>query len=44
MAKAKSKVQDAADTIKPYVERAMADDKLRKDVMHAFKTARTRRR
>jgi hypothetical protein len=40
MAKAKSKVQDAADTVKPYVERAMADDKLRKEVMHAFKTAK----
>jgi hypothetical protein len=40
MAKARSKVQDAADTVKPYVERAMADDKLRKEVMHAFKTAK----
>jgi hypothetical protein len=40
MAKAKDKVQDAADSMKPYVERAMTDDKLRKDVMHAFKTAR----
>jgi hypothetical protein len=40
MTKTKNKVYDAADTIKPYVERAMADDKLRADVMHAFKTAR----
>jgi hypothetical protein len=40
MAKAKTKVQDAADSMKPYVERAMADDKLRKDVLHAFKTAK----
>src|SRR4051794_22751013 len=40
MAKAKGKVQDAADTVKPYVERAMADEKLRKDVLHAFKTAK----
>jgi hypothetical protein len=41
MAKARSKVQDATDTMKPYVERAMTDEKLRKEVMHAFKTART---
>jgi len=40
MAKTKNKVYDAADTIKPYVERAMADDKLRADVMHAFRTAK----
>src|SRR5260221_11049707 len=40
MAKTKNKVYDAADTIKPYVERAMADDKLRTDVMHAFRTAK----
>ena len=40
MHKTKSKVYDTADTIKPYVERAMADDKLRGDVMHAFKTAK----
>ena len=40
MAKTKNKVYDAADSIKPYVERAMADDKLRADVMHAFRTAK----
>ena len=40
MAKAKNRVYDTADSIKPYVERAMADEKLRADVMHAFKTAR----
>jgi hypothetical protein len=40
MAKAKNKVYDRADSIKPYVERAMGDEKLRADVMHAFKTAR----
>jgi gas vesicle protein len=38
--KAKSKVQDAAENIKPYVERAMADEKLRDDVMRAFGSAR----
>ena len=40
MTKAKDKVYDKAENIKPYVERAMTDDKLRADVMHAFKTAR----
>jgi len=40
MTKTKNKVYDAADNIRPYVERAMSDDKLRADVMHAFKTAK----
>jgi predicted RNA-binding protein len=40
MTKTKSKVYDTADTIRPYVERAMSDEKLRADVMHAFKTAK----
>ena len=40
MTKTKNKVSDAADNIKPYVERAMSDEKLRADVMHAFKTAK----
>ena len=34
------KVTDAAESIKPYVERAMADEKLRDDVMRAFGSAR----
>jgi hypothetical protein len=38
--KAKNKVYDAAENIKPYVERAMADEKLRDDVMRAFGSAR----
>jgi hypothetical protein len=38
--KAKDKVYDAAESIKPYVERAMADEQLRDDVMRAFGTAR----
>jgi gas vesicle protein len=38
--KARDKVNDAAESIKPYVERAMADEKLRDDVMRAFGTAR----
>jgi gas vesicle protein len=40
MAKTKDKVYDAADTVKPYVERAMRDEKLRDDVMSAFTTAK----
>jgi hypothetical protein len=38
--KTKDKVYDAAENIKPYVERAMSDDKLRRDVMSAFSTAK----
>ena len=40
MAKTTDRVYDAAGTIKPYVERAMVDEKLRSDVMSAFSTAR----
>ena len=40
MAKTKDKVYDAADSVKPYVERAMRDEKLRGDVMSAFTTAK----
>ena len=40
MVKAKNKVYDRADSIKPYVERAMADGELRADLMHAFKAAK----
>jgi hypothetical protein len=40
MAKTKDKVYDAAGNVKPYVERAMQDEKLRDDVMSAFGTAR----
>ena len=40
MAKTKDKVYDAAGNVKPYVERAMSDDKLRQDVMSAFATAK----
>ena len=38
--KARDKVYDAAENIKPYVERAMEDEKLRDDVMSAFSTAK----
>jgi len=40
MAKTKDKMVDAAENVKPYVERAMNDDKLRADVMSAFATAK----
>jgi len=40
MANTKDKVYDAAGNVKPYVERAMNDDKLREDVMSAFATAK----
>ncbi len=40
MAKTRDKVYDTAENIKPYVERAMTDDKLRSDVMKAFQTAK----
>ena len=40
MVKTKDKVYDAAENVKPYVERAMNDDKLREDVMSAFATAK----
>ncbi len=40
MVKTKDKVYGAAENVKPYVERAMNDDKLRADVMSAFATAK----
>ena len=40
MAKTKDKVYDVAENVKPYVERAMSDEKLRDDVMSAFITAK----
>ena len=40
MAKTKDKVVDAAENVKPYVDRAISDEKLRADVMNAFSTAR----
>ena len=36
----KDKVTDAAENIKPYVERAMSDEKLKADVLSAFSTAK----
>ena len=40
MPKTRDTLLDAADSIKPYIERAMTDDKLRAEVMRAFGTAR----
>jgi len=40
MAKTKDKVSDAADTVKPYVERAMKDEDLGDNVKAAFQAAR----
>jgi gas vesicle protein len=40
MAKTKDKVYDAAGNVRPYVERAMKDEKLRDDVLSAFQTAK----
>lgn len=40
MTKTKDKVYDAADNVKPYVQRAMQDEKLREDVLSAFNTAK----
>ena len=36
----KVRVYDAAESVKPYVERAMRDERLRSDLMSAFSTAR----
>jgi hypothetical protein len=40
MAKTRDRVFDAAGSVKPYVERAINDEKLREEVMSAFSTAR----
>ena len=40
MTKAKDTFSGAAGAIKPYLERAMTDEKLREELLHAFGTAR----
>jgi hypothetical protein len=40
MTKTRDKVYDTAENVKPYVERAMHDEQLRNDVLHAFSTAK----
>jgi hypothetical protein len=41
MAKTKDKVSDAANTVKPYVDRALHDEDLRENVRNAYESART---
>ena len=41
MAKTKDKVSDAADNVKPYIDRAIHDENLREDIRNAFESART---
>ena len=40
IAKTKDKVSDATSSVKPFVERALGDEKLRDDVQSAFATAK----
>jgi len=40
MANTRDKVYDAASNVKPYVDRAISDERLREDVMSAFATAK----
>ena len=40
MPNTRDKVYDAAENVKPYVERAIHDEQLRRDVAHAFMTAK----
>ena len=40
MAKTKDRVVDVAENVKPYVDRAINDEKLRQEVLTAFATAR----
>src|SRR5262245_30557542 len=41
MAKTKDRVSDAADTVKPYVDRALHDAELRDNVRAAYQSARS---
>jgi hypothetical protein len=41
MHKTKDKVSDAADNVKPYVDRALHDDELRESLKSAYASART---
>lgn len=40
MVKTKDKVSDTAAAVKPYIERALSDEKLRQDVLDAVATAK----
>jgi hypothetical protein len=41
MNKTRDKVSDAADNVKPYVDRALHDEELRESVRNAYESART---
>jgi hypothetical protein len=41
MAKTRDKVSDAANNVRPYVDRALHDDELRDNVRNAYESART---
>jgi hypothetical protein len=41
MHKTRDKVSDAADNVKPFVERALHDEELRESVRNAYESART---
>ena len=41
MAKTRDKVSDAADNVKPYVDRALHDEELRDNLRSAYSSART---
>ena len=41
MAKTRDKVSDAAENVKPYVDRALHDEELRESVRNAYDSART---
>jgi hypothetical protein len=41
MASTRDKVSDAADNVKPYVDRALHDEELRESVRNAYESART---
>ncbi len=41
MAKTRDKVSDAADNVKPFVDRALHDEELRQSVRNAYESART---
>ncbi len=40
MAKTKDRVRDSAESVRPYIERAMKDEDLRDNVRNAFESAR----
>ena len=41
MAKTRDKVSDAADNVKPFIDRALHDEELRESVRNAYESARS---